>query len=82
MSTVLPQNRRFLRDAWGRLINDGSCVVDADGKVGYVRLEYGTRRGPDSPYWDGWFSVAPTRWAHPLRGKVCAGAHVRVIGPR
>jgi len=38
------------------------------------------RRGPDSPYWDGWFSVTRTRNAHPLSGKVMTGRMVQVIG--
>jgi hypothetical protein len=78
---VLPQHERHLRDAFGSRLVDGSCVVDAEQQVGYVRLEFGTRRGPDSPYWDGWFSVTATRGAHPLRGKVMTGAMVSLIGP-
>lgn len=80
MNTVLPQNQQYLRDAWGRALRDGSCVLDADHQVGYVRLEFGTSRGPDSPYWDGWFSVGPSRTTHPLRGKVTTGAAVQLIG--
>ena len=77
---VLPQNLKHLRDAFGSPLLDGSCVLDADRQVGYVRLEFGTRRGPDSLYWDGWFSVTPTRTAHPLRGKVMQGNMVSLIG--
>lgn len=80
MHTVPPQNERYLRDRLGRQLSDGSCVVDADQQVGYVRLEYGSRRGPDSAYWDGWFSVTPTRCGDPMRGKVARGAMVRLIG--
>jgi len=50
MLTVLPQNEKYLRDAFGAPLMDGSCVLDADHEVGYVRLEFGTRRGPDSAY--------------------------------
>ncbi len=77
---VLAENEQFLRDTFGSALRDGSCVLDADGRVGYVRLEFGTRRGPDSLYWDGWFSVAPTRDAHPLRGKLLRGGMVQLIG--
>jgi hypothetical protein len=80
MPTVLPDNQRYLRDAFGAPLHDGSCVVDAERQVGYVRLEFGTRRGPDSLYWDGWFSVTETRSAHPLRGKVMRGSMVNLIG--
>jgi len=79
-SSVLPENEKYLRDAFGSPLRDGSCVLDADHRVGYVRLEFGTRRGPDSLYWDGWFSVTSTRNAHPLRGKVTHGRMVRLIG--
>jgi len=82
MSTVLPQNERFLRDAFGSALHDGACVVDTDHQVGYVRFEFGSRRGPDSAYWDGWFSVTPTRHGHPLRGKVMNGEMVQLIGVR
>lgn len=49
MPAVLPQNEKYLRDA------------------------FGNRRFPDSAYWDGWFSVTPTRKSHPLRGMVMNG---------
>jgi hypothetical protein len=78
--SVLPENEKYLRDAFGSPLRDGSCVVDADHEVGYVRLEFGTRRGPDSLYWDGWFSVTATRDAHPLSGKVAQGSMVNLIG--
>lgn len=77
---ALPQNEKYLRDAFGAPLRNGSCVVDADHQVGYVRLEFGSGRGPDSPYWDGWFSVTATRDAHPLRGKVVNGAMVQLVG--
>jgi hypothetical protein len=77
---ALPQNEKYLRDAFGAPLRNGSCVVDADQRVGYVRLEFGSRRGPDSPYWDGWFSVTPTRDAHPLSGKVLNGTMVQLVG--
>jgi hypothetical protein len=79
MEMVLPQNQKHPRDAIGSPIRDGACVLDADGQVGYVRLEYGTRRGPDSAYWDGWFSVTRTRECHPLRGKVTSERSVQLI---
>ncbi|KAA1428662.1 hypothetical protein [Nocardioides antri] len=80
MTSVHPQNEKYLRDAFGSPLRDGSCVLDADRQVGYVRLEFGTRRGPDSLYWDGWFSVTSTRDAHPLAGKVMHGSMVNLIG--
>ena len=80
MSTIPAQNERYLRDAFGSPLRDGACVVDPDHKVGYVRFEFGSRRGPDSLYWDGWFSVTPTRTGHPLSGKTLNGSMVQVIG--
>lgn len=75
MPTVPAKHDRFLRNAFGSPLLDGSCVLDADRDVGYVWLEFGTRRGPDSLYWDGWISVTQTRTAHPLRGSM-----VKLIG--
>jgi hypothetical protein len=80
MNIVLPQNERYLRDVFGAALYDGACVLDGDHRVGYVRLEFGSRRGPDSAYWDGWFSVTPTRTGHPLRGKTMHGGLVQLIG--
>ena len=77
---VLPQNEKYLRDVLGAPLLDGACVLDSDHEVGYVRLEFGTRRGPDSAYWDGWFSVTRTRGGHPLSGKVSNGQLVQLIG--
>jgi hypothetical protein len=77
---ILPQNERHLRDVFGAPLRDGACVLDADREVGYVRLEFGTRRGPDSAYWDGWFSVTRTRDGHPLSGKLATGRLVQLIG--
>jgi hypothetical protein len=77
---VLQQNEKYLRDVFGSPLRDGACVLDSDHEVGYVRLEFGTRRGPDSAYWDGWFSVTPTRRGHPLSGKVTNGKLVELIG--
>ena len=82
LAAVLPQNERYLWDRFGSALRDGACVLDADHEVGYVRLEFGTRRGPDSAYWDGWFSVTRTRDEHPLRGKLSTGRLVQVIGSR
>jgi hypothetical protein len=80
MASVFPQNKRFLRDAFGAAITDGACVVDHDHEVGYVRLELGPHCiGPDSAYWDGWFNVTRTRTEHPLRGKVMNGQLVRLV---
>lgn len=45
-----------------------------------MRLEFGTRRGPDSAYWDGWFTVTRTRDGHPLSGKVTTDSLVQLIG--
>ena len=80
MHSVLPQNEKYLRDAFGSRLCDGSCVLDADHQVGYVRLEFGIDRGPDSASWDGWFSVTRTRSDHPLSGKVATGALVQLFG--
>ena len=80
MRIVLPQNEIYLLDALGTRLRDGACVLDAEHQVGYVRLEFGTRRGPDSAYWDGWFSVTRSRAGHPLSGKVMRGSMVQVIG--
>ena len=77
---VLPQNEKYLRDTFGHPLRDGACVLDADHEVGYVRLDFGTRRGPDSAYWDGWFSVTRTRTSHPLSGKLTHGPQVQLIG--
>ena len=80
MTSVFPQNKRFLRDAFGVAITDGACVIDHDREVGYVRLEGGPHCiGPDSAYWDGWFNVTRTRSEHPLRGKVMTGQHVQLL---
>ena len=80
MKAVLPQNERHLRDRFGSRLRDRACVLDADHEIGYVRLEFGTRRGPDSAYWDGWFSVTRTRDDHPLRGKLMTGSLVQLVG--
>jgi hypothetical protein len=80
MRTVLPRNEKHLRDVFGSPLGDGACVLDADRQVGYICLEFGSPRGPDSNYWDGWFSVTPTRNAHPLSGKVMNGRLVQLIG--
>ena len=77
---VLQQNEKYLRDVFGSPLRDGACVLDSDREVGYVRLEFGTRRGPDSAYWDGWFSVTRLRGGHPLSGKVANGQLVHLIG--
>ena len=71
---VLPQNQKYLRDAFGSPLRDGACVLDADREVGYVRLEFETRRGPDSAYWDGWFSV--TSSSSPAKG-FCVANFIR-----
>ena len=77
---TLPQNEKYLRDAFGASLDDGTCVIDAESEIGYVRFEYGTTRGPDSADWDGWFSVTRTRDGHPLGGKVLHGGLVQVVG--
>jgi hypothetical protein len=77
---LMRRNQQFLRDIFGSPLRDGACVLDADREIGYIRLEYGSRRGPDSAYWDGWFSVTRTREAHPLSGKVMNGQLVQLIG--
>lgn len=82
MLEVLPQNKKYLKDAFGRPIIDGACVLDADREVGYVRLDLSpVFRGPDSAYWDGWFNVTRTRHESPLRGKVLNGERVQVLHP-
>jgi len=80
MSNVLPQNQRYLRDVFGTPLNEGSCVVDNDGQVGYVRLDLGPQcAGPSSAYWDGWFNVTATRSENPLRGKAMRGDLVQLL---
>ncbi len=80
MLDVLPQHKKYLRDAFGSPITEGSCVVDDDHQIGYVRLDLGPHLvGPDSAHWDGWFNVTPTRSADPLRGKVMNGELVQVL---
>jgi hypothetical protein len=74
------RNQRYLRDAAGRPITDGACVIDAEKEIGYVRLELApVFRGPESGDWDGWFHVTRTRSENPLRGKLANGEHVRVL---
>jgi hypothetical protein len=80
LAAVLAQNEKYLFDRFGSRLRDGACVLDADHQVGYVRFEFGTRRGPDSAYWDGWFCVTRTRDEHPLRGKLTTGVLVQLIG--
>ena len=80
LAGVLTQNEKYLCDRFGSPLPDGACVLDTDHEVGYVRYEHGTRRGPDSAYWDGWFSVTRTRDEHPLRGKLTMGSMVELIG--
>jgi hypothetical protein len=70
MPTVPPNHEGLLRVAFCSPLLDGSCVLDADRHVGHVWLEFGTRRGPDSLYWDGWISATQARTAHSLRGSV------------
>jgi hypothetical protein len=78
---IHPLNWRFLRDANGTPITDGTCVLDDEQQVGYIRLHIAPASpGPESAYWDGWFQVTRTREEHPLRGKVLNGSRVRVIG--
>lgn len=80
MNHVLPQNQRYLRDAFGSPIAEGSCVIDHESQIGYVRLELGPWcSGPDSALWDGWFNVTPTRGGNPLRGKTLNGSLVQVV---
>ena len=80
MYDVLPQNQKYLQDAFGSPIHDGACVVDHDRQVGYVRLDLGPGfSGPGSAYWDGWFSVTRTRTEHPLRGKAMTGELVQIL---
>ena len=80
MGNVLPQNEKYLHDAFGSPITEGSCVMDCDHQVGYVRLDLSPYWfGPASAYWDGWFNVTPTRNGDPLRGKVMNGGLVQVL---
>jgi hypothetical protein len=77
---LLPQNQKYLRDAFGSPITEGSCVVDYDRQIGYVRLDLGPHcSGPGSAYWDGWFNVTATRWGNPLRGKAMRGDLVQLL---
>ena len=83
MSTVHPLSWKYLRDAFGSAITDGSCVLDYDHQVGYVRLDLGPHVvGPESAQWDGWFDVTPSRHADPMRGKAMRGELVQVVGSR
>jgi hypothetical protein len=80
MLNVHPDSTRFLRDAFGSPITDGSCVMDCDRQVGYVRLDLGPHiAGPESAHWDGWFNVTVTRSGDPLRGKVMKGELVQIV---
>lgn len=80
MVNVLPQNEKYLRDAFGSPINEGACVIDYDHEVGYVRLDPSPYCfGPASAYWDGWFNVTRTRNGDPLRGKVMSGRLVQIL---
>jgi len=80
MVDVLPQNEKYLHDAFGSPITEGSCVMDCDHEVGYVRLDLSPQFfGPASAYWDGWFNVTPTRSGDPLRGKVMNGGLVQIL---
>jgi hypothetical protein len=80
MTDVLPQNQKYLQDAFGSAITEGSCVIDHDRQVGYVRLDPGPRCfGPSSAYWDGWFNVTPRRNGDPLRGKVMNGQLIQIL---
>ena len=78
--SILQHNEEYLRDAFGSWLTDGSCVLDAEQQVDYVRLEFGTRLGPDSAYWGGWIGVTPTRGAHALSDKVAHRSLVNLIG--
>ena len=69
MSFVLPQNEKYLRDAFGSALRDGACILDGDRQVGYVRLEYVARRGLLGRL----VHRHPTRGDHPLHGKVMTG---------
>jgi hypothetical protein len=80
MLNIHPQNTRYLYDAFGSPITEGSCVMDCDRQVGYVRLDLGPHvTGPDSAAWDGWFNVTVTRSGDPLRGKVMNGELVQIV---
>ena len=79
-SEVLLRNQKYLRDAVGRPITDGACVIDADKEIGYVRLDLApVFLGPESGDWDGWFHVTRTRSENPLRGKLANAERVQVL---
>ena len=81
MIDVHPGNWHYLHDIFGVPITEGSCVVDSDGQVGYVRLDLGPYiAGPDSFDWDGWFNVTSGRGQDPARGKPMKGALVQAVG--
>ena len=71
MPSVLPQNEKYLRDAFGSPLHDGACVLDSEHQVGYVRLEFGTRRGPDSARDSAWAPIK--RGPHFGRSSVARG---------
>jgi hypothetical protein len=80
MLDLHPQNEQYLRDTFGSPITEGSCVVDCDGQVGYVRLDLRPHLvGPESTRWDGWFNVTQTRGGDPMRGKVLNGGLVQIL---
>ncbi len=80
MLKILPENKKHLVDSFGSPITEGSCVMDCDRQVGYVRLDLGPHiDGPDTAHWDGWFSVTPTRDGNPLRGKTLNGELVQIL---
>jgi len=77
---IRPQNRKYLRDAFGSPITEGSCVVDHERQVGYVRFDLGPHcPGPGSAYWDRWFNVTATCRGNPLRGTVMRGDLVQLL---
>jgi hypothetical protein len=77
---VHPHNQHLLQDTFGAPIIEGSCVMDCERQVGYVRLDLGPYvAGPDSLLWDGWFNVTPTRSGEPWRGKPMKGEFVQVV---
>lgn len=78
MYDVLPQNQKYLHDAFGTPLYDGACVVDYDRQI-RLDLVRGFS-GPGSAYWDGWFNVTRSRTERPHRGKAMTGEFVQVLG--
>ena len=76
----IPENPSSTKPSRRSPISEGSCVIDDERQIGYVRPELGPGcSGPDSALWDGWFNVTPTRGGNPMRGKAMNGSLVQLV---